>query len=129
MSSQDSKKILIIDDEKVIVDILKRRFQRMGFVVTTAHDGLEGINAIKNEPIDLVVCDIKMPRGVSGVDVLYATKKFKPNARFVAISGHLVSNKSVDEIMKGGATLFVKKPFSSLSEVTQQIARLAENSN
>lgn len=125
----EQKKILIIDDEEIIVDILRRRFQRMGFVVATAFDGLQAIDALKSEPVDIVVCDIKMPKGITGVDVLYATKKYNPKARFVAISGHLISNDSVDQIMRGGATLFVKKPFSSLGEVTQQIASLAEAEN
>ncbi|MFQ5709141.1 MAG: response regulator [bacterium] len=125
----DPRKILIIDDEEVIVDILKRRFTRMGFNVSTAYDGLQGIDALKKEPVDVVVCDIKMPKGVSGVDVLYATKKYNPDASFVAISGHLVSNKSVNAIMDGGATLFVKKPFSSLGEVTRRIAKLATSRN
>lgn len=120
------KKILIIDDEKVIVDILKRRFERMGFEVEIAFDGITGIDALKNNHIDVIVCDIKMPKGVSGIDVLNAAKKYNPDARFVAISGHLVSDESVQGIMRGGASLFVKKPFPSLTEVTQKIASLVE---
>lgn len=119
-----TKKILIIDDEAVIVDVLKRRFERMGYSVATAFNGLEGIEAIKQEKVDVVVCDIKMPKGVSGIEVLTASKKYNPNVRFVAISGHLLSDESIQGIMERGASLYVKKPFPSLGEVTQQIADL-----
>jgi DNA-binding NtrC family response regulator len=124
-----AKRILIIDDEETIVDILRRRFERMGFSVATAFNGLQGIDTLRNEQVDVIVCDIKMPKGVSGIDVLYAAKKYNPNARFVAISGHLVSDESVQGIMKGGAALFIKKPFPSLGEITQQIADLVETRN
>ena len=124
-----AKKILIIDDETTIVYILKRRFERIGFSVYTAFDGLEGIDTIRNEKIDIIVCDIKMPKGITGVDVLHAAKKYNPSAPFVAISGHLSSDESVQGIMKEGASLFIKKPFPSLGETAQQIADLVENQN
>ncbi|MFQ5824260.1 MAG: response regulator [bacterium] len=125
----ESKNILIIDDEEVIIDILKRRFARMGFSVSTAFDGLQGIEVIKKENIDVVICDIKMPKGISGVEVFNATKKYNPKARFVAISGHLFSDESIQGIIKDGASLFIKKPFPSLGEVTQKIAALVESKN
>jgi DNA-binding NtrC family response regulator len=125
----ETKKILIIDDEAVIVNILKRRFERMGFSVATALNGSEGIETLRHEKVDLVVCDIKMPKGISGMDVLNASKKYNPNVRFVAISGHLLSDESVEGILKDGASMYVKKPFPSLGEVTQQIADLLGNTN
>lgn len=122
----DVIKILIIDDEKAIVDILKRRFERMNFLVITAYDGLKGIETLRREKVDIVVCDIKMPKGISGVEVLKAAKKYNPSVQFVAISGHLISDKLIQSIMKGGASLFIKKPFISLGKVTKQIADLVE---
>ncbi|MFQ5753832.1 MAG: response regulator [bacterium] len=118
------QKILIVDDEEVIVDILKRRFERMGFSVVTALDGLEGIDVLKKENIDLVLCDLKMPRGVTGLDVMNVARQQNPEARFVAMSGHLFSDASIKDMRNCGATLFFKKPFPSLSQVTQQIADL-----
>ncbi len=96
----------------------------MGFSVVTALDGLKGIELIKHENLNLIVCDIKMPNGVSGMDVLKAMHKYNPDVHFVATSGHLSSDKDVQKIMENGATMFVKKPFPSLKEVTEKIARL-----
>ena len=118
------KKILIIDDEETIVDILKRRFERLGFTVFSEYDGATAIEVLKKEMVDLVLCDVKMPNGISGSDVLKAAQTHNPTCQFVAMSGHLNSHESVESIMKDGAAVFIKKPFPSLTEVTQQIASL-----
>jgi len=60
-----SKRILIIDDEEIIVNIMKRRFERLGFEVETAHTGIEAVDVLTNEPIDLVLADMKMPDNYS----------------------------------------------------------------
>lgn len=123
----NKKKILIVDDEETIVDILRRRFSSMGFSVLTSFDGEDGIRVIKEHEVDLVVCDVEMPKGVSGKDVLQVARKQNPAVRFVAISGYLLSDDSVDQIMGAGADLFLKKPFPSLKEATEQMARLVES--
>jgi two-component system nitrogen regulation response regulator NtrX len=124
--SAAQKHILIIDDEEMIVDILKRRFERMGFQVTTAHDGNSGIDELQARKVDLVVCDIKMPNGTAGGDVLRASMASSPETKFVAISGQLMSDDSVKEILQDGADMFIKKPFPSLNEVTARIVNLIE---
>ncbi|RMF61861.1 MAG: response regulator [Calditrichaeota bacterium] len=121
-----SKKILIVDDEEIIVDILKRRFTRMGFSVLESLEGSHAIDLLQREPVDLVVCDVKMPDGTSGTDVLRATRKYRPGAPFVAISGLLMTDESVQEFLRNGAALFIKKPFASLRDVTEQIAALVD---
>ena len=118
------KKILIIDDEETIVDILKRRFERLGFMVYSECDGAPAIEVLKKEMLDLVVCDVKMPNGISGSDVLKASQTYNPGTKFVAMSGHLNSHESVESIMKDGASVFIKKPFPCLTEVTRKIASL-----
>lgn len=120
------KKILIIDDEEMIVDILRRRFERMGFEVSTARDGDEGIEVIENQNLDVILCDIKMPHGASGSEVLRVSKDRNPRTRFVAMSGQLMSDASVKKLMSDGADLFVKKPFPSLQETAETIIRLVD---
>jgi CheY-like chemotaxis protein len=118
------KTILVVDDEKVILDILKRRFERIGFEVQTAHNGSQGIEMLKNTTFDLVICDIKMPNGVTGIGVLNALKRYQPQTHFVATSGHLFTNAALQEIIQSGASLFIKKPFTSLNDIAVQIASL-----
>ena len=82
-------KILIIEDEaairRVLVKILSEESNT--YQVSEAEDGLAGIELIKNEDYDLVLCDIKMPK-MDGVEVLEAVKKIKPETPMVMISGH-----------------------------------------
>ncbi len=125
----DKKKVLLIDDEEVIVDILRRRFERLGFNVLTAYDGTQAIDIIQSEKVDLVVCDVRMPNGVDGQDVLRAKQEFNPESHFVAISGHIMTDDSVQELMADGASLFVKKPFPSLADVTENMANLVLSKN
>lgn len=65
----DGKKILIIEDDKFLSQVLKGRLEKEGFAVLQAFDGEEGIAALKKELPDLVLLDIIMPK-VSGFEIL-----------------------------------------------------------
>lgn len=121
---QGAKKILLIDDDEAIVDILKRRLERMGFGVTTACDGTKAIKVIHKKRLDLVICDLTLPDGVETAEVLSLAREQDPKVKFVAMSGHLLSHEAIDRMLKSGVNLFVKKPFPSLGEVAQQVADL-----
>ncbi len=103
-------KILIIEDEsairRVLVKILAE--ENDGYNVVEAEDGLAGIEAIKKEDFDLVLCDIKMPK-MDGVEVLEAAKKIKPEIPFIMISGHGDLDTAVNT-MRLGAYDYISKP-------------------
>lgn len=123
-NSNGRKKVLIVDDEEVILDILRRRFERLGFAVLTALDGLKAIDILKNKSLDLVISDLKMPNGFTETDVLKFSKQHNPAAPVVVISGLLLTQTAIDELLEKGAAMFIKKPFSSLTKITQKIADL-----
>ncbi|WP_034041022.1 sigma-54-dependent transcriptional regulator [Wocania ichthyoenteri] len=103
-------KILIIEDEaairRVLVKILSE--ENDTYQVEEAEDGLVGIEKIKNDDFDLVLCDIKMPK-MDGVEVLEATKKIKPEIPMVMISGHGDLDTAVNT-MRLGAFDYISKP-------------------
>ncbi len=103
-------KILIIEDEaairRVLVKILSE--ENSAYQVTQAEDGLEGIEKIRDEDFDLVLCDIKMPK-MDGVEVLQAAKKIKPETPMVMISGHGDLDTAV-QTMRLGAFDYISKP-------------------
>lgn len=103
-------KILIIEDEaairRVLVKILTE--ENTAYEVLEAEDGLLGIELIKKEDFDLVLCDIKMPK-MDGVEVLEAVKKFKPEIPIVMISGHGDLDTAVNT-MRLGAFDYISKP-------------------
>jgi two-component system nitrogen regulation response regulator NtrX len=103
-------KILVIEDEASIRRVLKKIIseENDSYHVEEAEDGLLGIEMIKNNDYDLVLCDIKMPK-MDGVEVLEKVKKIKPEIPIVMISGHGDLDTAVNT-MRLGAFDYISKP-------------------
>lgn len=103
-------KILIIEDEAAIRRVLGKIIseENDAYKVEEAEDGLSGIEMIKDNDYDLVLCDIKMPK-MDGVEVLEKAKKIKPETPFVMISGHGDLDTAVNT-MRLGAFDYISKP-------------------
>ena len=103
-------KILVIEDEAAIRRVLGKilREESDTYSVDEAEDGQQGLEKIKNDDFDLVLCDIKMPK-MDGVEVLEAVKKFKPEIPFVMISGHGDLETAINT-MRLGAFDYISKP-------------------
>ena len=103
-------KILIIEDEASIRRVLTKIISEESdtYQVEEAEDGLHGIEKIKDNDYDLVLCDIKMPK-MDGVEVLEKAKKIKPEIPFVMISGHGDLDTAVNT-MRQGAFDYISKP-------------------
>ncbi|WP_116787688.1 sigma-54-dependent transcriptional regulator [Flavobacterium psychrotrophum] len=103
-------KILIIEDEAAIRRVLGKILSEENdtYKVEEAADGQEGLEKIKNDDYDLVLCDIKMPK-MDGVEVLEAVKKIKPEIPFVMISGHGDLETAINT-MRLGAFDYISKP-------------------
>lgn len=103
-------KILVIEDEsairRVLVKILSE--ENESYIVEEAEDGLKGLECIKEDDFDLVLCDIKMPR-MDGVEVLEAARTIKPEIPFIMISGHGDLDTAVGT-MRSGAFDYISKP-------------------
>ena len=104
------QKILLIEDEaairRVLIKILTE--ENNTYEVDEAVDGVEGMEKIKQQEYDLVLCDIKMPK-MDGVEVLEAVKKLKPEIPMVMISGHGDLDTAVNT-MRLGAFDYISKP-------------------
>lgn len=103
-------RILIIEDEaairRVLVKILSE--ENDSYKVDEAEDGVSGLEKIKNNDYDLVLCDIKMPK-MDGVEVLEEVKKIKPEIPMVMISGHGDMETAI-HTMRLGAFDYISKP-------------------
>ncbi len=100
--------ILVIDDDRPIRSTLSEILEFEKFKVSTAEDGKEGLEKIKANSYDLVLCDIKMPK-MDGIEVLEQSLAAKPDLAVVMISGHGTIETAVDAI-KMGAFDFIAKP-------------------
>jgi two-component system, NtrC family, nitrogen regulation response regulator NtrX len=102
-------KVLIIEDDKAIVDVLKMILEHEGYSIDYSFNGHAGIEKFKKNTPDVVLLDIKMPR-MDGIEVLQEIKKINPNPIVIMISGHGNIETAV-QTTKLGAYDFISKPF------------------
>lgn len=125
-------KILILEDDEDIADLIKMHAEMAGYQVAMEHDGLNGLLAVEREKPDLVVLDVMLP-GLNGLDVC---RKIKANAKTQAIPVIIISAKSEEiDVVCGleiGADDYVCKPFSIkilFSRIRAVLRRLLEPSS
>ncbi len=102
-------KILVIDDEKNIGEVIKLIFEKEDYDVTLAFNGEEGKEKIQNEYFDVIISDIKLP-DVSGMEILKLTKNLYPEVPVIMITAYASTSTAV-QAMKLGADDYVIKPF------------------
>ena len=115
-------KVLVVDDEKSLVEALRVLLTREGFEVETATSGAEAIAKLDTDP-DVVLADIRMPK-VSGIDVLTATRKRCPDVSVVLMTAQ-ASLQSAIQAVNEGAFHYVQKPFRN-EELVHVLKRAAE---
>ncbi len=103
-------RILIVDDEDVVLDSCLQVLEGRGYEVATARDGTEGLKLVREFAPDLVLVDLKMP-GISGFEVLEEIRAGDPTIVTIVITGYSTVNSAV-EAMKKGAFDFLPKPFT-----------------
>lgn len=105
------ERVLIIDDEYAVRNVLGLSLSHLGYEVMTASSGLEGVEIYAEErgTFDLVILDILMP-GLSGEDVFVRLKKMNPEVRVLLVSG-FSSGDVVARILNDGGRDFIQKPF------------------
>ncbi|MDE3035549.1 MAG: sigma-54-dependent Fis family transcriptional regulator, partial [Nitrospirota bacterium] len=103
------EKILIVDDEQSMRDVLSIMLKRAGYGVTVAADGEEAVAQLGKDIFDLVITDLHMPK-VGGLEVLKAVKDSSP-ATVVLVITAFASTETAVEAMKRGAYDYLTKPF------------------
>ncbi|MCR4407312.1 MAG: ATP-binding protein [Anaerolineae bacterium] len=104
------ERILIADDEEHIRDLCARALMAEGYQVRCVADGLQAVEAARQEPFDLLLTDILMP-GLRGLEVARAIQEFAPDIVCVVITGHGTMDMVI-EALKLGFYEFVAKPFT-----------------
>ncbi|MDD5722493.1 MAG: response regulator [Syntrophales bacterium] len=101
-------KILLIDDEEDILEVLSLSLRSDGYDVITAASGEKGLEAFERESPLIVLTDLRMP-GIDGLDVLKRVKNTNPDAEVIVITGHGDMDSAIDAL-RYGASDFVNKP-------------------
>ena len=121
-----SLRVLIVDDEQSMREWMRILFQRDGFEVLVAADGLAARDLIAREYVDVVLTDIRMPR-MDGIELLKAARELAPDAIICMMTAHFTRDSEEWRRAReeGAATLF-EKPFRDVNLVTAQVRQLIE---
>jgi DNA-binding response OmpR family regulator len=116
----DKKKILVVDDETGLVEIIRMRLKQEGYDVVTAGDGEEGLKKARNDKPDLILLDVSMPK-MTGEEVLAKLKADNSTKEIPVIM--ITAMSEVDDIVKymtkGGAKDYIVKPFMTEDFLTK----------
>jgi two-component system response regulator PilR (NtrC family) len=116
-------RILIVDDEEVLRDVLDAVLRREGFDVVLASTGEEALSIIESDDIDLVILDIMLP-GISGIDTLRSIRISDPDLPVIVITAFSSIDGAI-EAMKHGAFHYIPKPFKN-EEVVLTVTKALE---
>jgi CheY-like chemotaxis protein len=105
---QVKKRILVIEDDREVLDMLVDYLSFLGYVVVSANDGLDGLKKIKSESYDLVITDLTMPY-VSGIGLISVIKRDHPSVPVIAITGYGPYAKELAQEKR--ADCVISKPF------------------
>ncbi len=118
------KKILLVEDDKYLVDIYVTELRKAGFMVKVALNGKEALNKINKIKPDLLLLDIIMPE-IDGWQVL---RKIKEKAEFknlkVVILSNLSQKEDIEKAFRSGATKYFVKTYFTPSKVAQEIKKI-----
>jgi CheY-like chemotaxis protein len=123
MMSEESR-ILIVDDDAVLLDLMARRLVRMGYKPDSANSGEEAISLLEQNLYDLVVTDIYMPK-ITGLDLIEIIKQRNPETQILAVTGGAMI-ETVLEALDKGADVYMSKPFDHLKIFDHTVARMLE---
>jgi two-component system, NtrC family, response regulator PilR len=102
-------RILVVDDERSMRELLQIVLRREGHQVRLAEDGRSAVAELEREPVDVLISDIKMP-GMSGVDVLREAKRLDPDIVGIMVTAYATTDTAV-EALRLGAYDYLTKPF------------------
>ena len=119
-----AKKVLIVDDEKAIVDILKFNLKREGYETIEAYDGLDGLNLATEEKPDLILLDVMLP-SMPGFDVCKKIRE-KSNVPIIMLTAR---TDEIDKVLglELGADDYITKPFGIREVMARVKANLRRN--
>jgi len=119
MNRNPLKRVLVVDDEPMIVSLLSTILRERGWDVTEARSGTDGIDQLDRARFDVILTDLVMP-GDSGIDLLRSAKEIHPDVEVILMTGYATADTAI-EAMRNGAFHYIMKPLK-----TEEVVNLAE---
>lgn len=129
VETNSSIKILVVEDDPIILDLLRLFVTSFGYGCVTARDGVEAVAALKaadKDQFDIIITDMMMPN-MGGMELLKYTRAHHPNVEVIVVTGHPGTFSYVD-VIKAGAIDFIAKPFSE-NELDAKLKRVLRERN
>jgi len=108
----ENHSILIVDDDKGVLNSLKRLFVNEGYLIYTAQSGEEGLKVLEKENVNLIISDQKMP-GISGIEFLEKALKDYPDVIPIIITGQAELSDAIRAVNSGCVYKFIQKPWNN----------------
>ena len=125
-AGRDAPRILIADDEQSMREWLRILFQRDGFDVLVAEDGVAARDLVARDYVDVVLSDIRMPR-MDGLDLLQAIREIAPDVVVIMMTAHFTRDSAEwKRARDSGAAALLEKPFRDINLVTLQVRQLID---
>ncbi len=112
-------RLLIVDDEPEIREMLSRHFRYLGFQVDTASDGIEALEKLAKARTEVIISDIVMPQ-MDGVELLRTIRQQYPMIHTIMITGYVTLENALAS-MRHGADTCVFKPLEDLTELEEAV--------
>lgn len=122
-----SLRILVVDDEESVRNIVSEVLTDEGHKITQAASGEEAIKLFRKYPYSLVITDIRMP-GMSGMELLESIKELSENTEVVIMTSHASLDTAVDAL-RTGAFDYLMKPFDELEAISSMVNRAIDKLN
>ncbi len=103
--------IMVVDDEKLLLDISETMLLSLGYQVIAKDSGEEAIEYLHHHKVDLLILDMIMEPGINGCQTYEEVLKFRPGQRAIIASG-FAKNEDVNRVLRLGATSFLRKPYT-----------------
>ncbi len=113
--------VLVVDDERVVLDVLVAILKRRGMQYVTASSGEEALAVLENQGVGCLLVDKNLP-GINGLELIRRTRKLQPHCACILMTGY-ASLSSAVEAIRLGATDYLEKPFDDVDLVTQKLER------
>ncbi|MBF0200630.1 MAG: response regulator [Desulfamplus sp.] len=120
MNSTGKPRILIVDDEPHIQEMLSRNFRFDGYDVMTAGNGMEALEILSKNRVEVVISDIRMPV-MDGIELLKTIRKEYQMVQVIIITGYVTMTNLLDALRHGAQTC-IFKPMDDLKELEQAVA-------
>lgn len=117
---REKNKILIVEDDPLLTNMYKTKFESEGYVVTVAQDGLEGLTTAKKESFDLIILDIMMPQ-LSGIDLL---EKLRATQKGKKVPVVILTNLASEDEENKAASLGVKEYLVKADQTPSQLVEI-----